>query len=85
MITQRKEQKQTPTQLKLDTYLVVMASHELDPDEQQPMPADTQVLELPYPSDTKVDKAFLEKDLKGWLQHGYFIQNFSKRGIDDEF
>ncbi len=45
---------QTNTQSQLETYLVVMASHELDPSEPYPVPADTQVLEMPYPADIEV-------------------------------
>ena len=83
MFTQRTEQD--PTQLKRDTYLVVMASHELDPSEPYPVPADTQVLEMPYPVDTEVTKAFLERDLNGWIDAGYYIQSFSKLRTEFEF
>lgn len=83
MFTQATDQRPAP--IKLDTYIVVMASHEFDSDEDYPVPADTQVLELPYPSEIKVDRAFLEKDLSGWLQHGYYLQEFIKRGNNFEF
>ncbi len=83
MFTQKTEQH--PTKLKLNTYLVVMASHELDPDEPHPVPADTQVLEMPYPADTEVTKAFLERNLNGWLDAGYYIQSFTKLRTDFEF
>ena len=62
-----------------------MASHELDADASYPVPADTQVLEMSYFFNTKVDRAFLEKDLSGWLQHGYYLQTFSKKGSNEEF
>ncbi len=83
MFTQRTEQH--PTQLKLNTYLVVMASVELAPDEPHPVPNDTQILEMSYPADIAVDKAFLEKDLDGWIDAGYYIQSYAKRGADSEF
>ena len=83
MFTQKTEQH--PTQLKLNTYLVVMASHELDPSEPHPVPADTQVLEMPYPADPEVTKAFLERNLNGWLDAGYYIQSFTKLRTDFEF
>ena len=83
MFTQKTEQH--PTQLKLNTYLVVMASHELDPSEPHPVPADTQVLEMPYPADPEVTKAFLERHLNGWLDAGYYIQSFTKLRTDFEF
>ncbi len=83
MFTQSKEQKQTTTEL--DTYLVVMASHELDPSEPHPVPADPQVLEMPYPVDPEVTQAFLERDLNGWLDAGYYIQSFTKLRTDFEF
>ncbi len=80
MFTRTKEQR-----LKLHTYLVVMASHELDPDEPHPVPADTQVLEMPYPADIEVTKAFLEQDLSGWIDAGYYIQSYAKRGNYSDF
>ncbi len=83
MFAQGTEQRLIPTPL--DTYLVVMASHELDPDEPHPVPADTQVFEMPYPADTEVTKAFLERNLNGWLDAGYYIQSFTKLRTDFEF
>ena len=83
MFAQSTEQRLTPTPL--DTYLVVMASHELDPSEPYPVPADTQVFEMPYPADIEVTQAFLERDLNGWLDAGYYIQSYAKRGADSEF
>lgn len=89
MLTQTQETQQKQTLAKPDTYIVVMASHELNDDllyeEGWEVPADTQILEMFYPADIKVDKAFLEKDLSGWLQHGYYLQEFMKRGTDTEF
>ena len=82
-ILQNTPNTQTPTPL--DTYLVVMASHELDPSEPYPVPADTQVLEMPYPVDTEVTKAFLERNLNGWIDAGYYIQSFTKLRTDFEF
>ena len=55
---------QNPTQ-QLHTYSVVMQSKELEEQDGYAIPADTQILELSYLQ--KVDRSFLENNLKQWL------------------
>lgn len=62
----------------LRTYVIVLASLELDQDEPYPVPKNTEILKMPYPHG--VDRAFLEQDLKGWIEAGYRLQEFQEIG-----
>lgn len=66
----------TVTQNPATTYLVVLATHEQH--HSLSIPADTQVLRIPYQEE--VNRDLLELDLIGWIDSGYYLQHFEPLG-----